>query len=204
MHTCVLTGDLIGDEWSERCRPIPPLKPFTETPGPVHQLSADATPLDFLGLFWEPSLFDLLANETNRYAMQRQVTKADAKWYPTTPEMKALIGVNILMGIDQKPQTSMYWSTDAFLGNSGIQSVFPRERFEALSRYLHLNDSQVQPERGHPGYDALYKLRPLISLCKVAFLDCFVPGLALSVDEAMVKYKGRVFFRQYIPKKPIK
>jgi len=98
----------------------------------------------------------------------------------------------------------MYWSTDPFLGNSGIQSVFPRERFEALSRYLHLNDSQVQPQRGQPDYDALYKLRPLISICRAAFLDRLVPGLALSVDEAMVKYKGRVFFRQYMPKKPIK
>ena len=85
------------------------MRPLTEMPGPVHQLSADATPLDFLGLVWEPPLFDLLANETNRYAMQRQVNKADAKWYPTTPEeMRAFIGVNILMGIDQKPQTSMY------------------------------------------------------------------------------------------------
>jgi len=26
----------------------------------------------------------------------------------------------------------------------------------------------------------------------------------MSIDEAMVKYKGRVFFRQYMPKKPIK
>ena len=26
----------------------------------------------------------------------------------------------------------------------------------------------------------------------------------MSVDEGMVKYKGRLFFKQYMPKKPIK
>ena len=26
----------------------------------------------------------------------------------------------------------------------------------------------------------------------------------MSIDEAMIRYKGRLFFRQYMPKKPIK
>ena len=109
---------------------------------------------------------------------------------PRHEEMRAFMDVNILMGIHQKPQTSMYWSTVPFLANSGIQSVFPHERFEALSRYLHLNNSQVQPERRQPNYDALYKLRPLISIYKAAFLDRLIRWLDLSVDEAMVKHKG--------------
>ena len=62
----------------------------------------------------------------------------------------------------------------------------------------------MQPQRGQPEYDALYKLHPLISVCKAAFLDRFISGLDLSVDEAMGKYKGRIFFRQYMWKKPIK
>jgi len=39
--------DLIGMEWSETLGRIQ-VQPFTETPGPVHQLGADATPLEFL------------------------------------------------------------------------------------------------------------------------------------------------------------
>ena len=38
----------------------------------------------------------------------------------------------------------------------------PRERFEALTRYLHLNDSEQIPGRDDPEYDPLYKIRPLI------------------------------------------
>ena len=115
-------------------------------PGPIHQLPGDATPLDFFGLLWPRSLFQLLAEETNRYATQKQVQRPDNKWYPTTSEeIKAFIGVNIIMVIDQKPAIPHYWSTDPYLGNPGIQSVFLRERFEGLNRYLHLNDSEQMP-----------------------------------------------------------
>jgi len=42
------------------------------------------------------------------------------KWYPTTAEeMRAFVGVNVIMGIDQKPELCNYWSTDEFMGNVG-------------------------------------------------------------------------------------
>ena len=130
----VALNDLIGTEWSNTLHRIH-VQPFSEAPGPVHDLGPDATPLDFFSLLWEPSFFDSLAEEINRYAQQRQVSKPNSKWYPATPEeMKAFIGVNIMMGIDQKPEISQYWSTDEYLGNVGIQRVFPRERFEHLTR----------------------------------------------------------------------
>ena len=104
-----LTGiaDLIGSSWSDRLHPIPTLQPFQLTQGPVHSL-----PL------------------TNLYAEQRQRVKPDRRWYPTTPEeMRAFIGINVMMGIDRKPEVH--------LGNAGIQAVLPRDHFESLTRYLH-------------------------------------------------------------------
>ena len=195
---------MIGKEWSSDLHRIQ-IAPFTETPGPVHQLGPDTMPLHIFNLFWEPSFFERLATETNLYAEQRQTSKPDVKWYPTTPEeMKAFVGVNMIMGIDQKPELCNYWSTDEFLGNVGIQRVFTRDRFESLCRYLHMNDSQQQPARDDPSHDALYKVRPLLTMCERTFLEQYVPDRDLSIDEAMVKYKGRVFFRQYLPKKPVK
>ena len=143
--------------------------------------------------------------ETNLYAQQRQTNKPDIKWYPTTAEeIRAFVGVNVIMGIDQKPELCNYWSTDEFLGNVGIQRVFTRDRYESLCRYLHMNDSQQQPARNDPHYDPLYKVRPVLDMCQHTFLEQYIPGREVSIDEAMVKYKGRVFFRQYMPKKPIK
>ena len=36
------------------------------------------------------------------------------------------------------------------------------------------------------------------------FLEQYIPGREVSIDDAMLKYKGGVFFREYMPKKPIK
>ena len=122
----------ISVEWSETLGHIQ-VQPFTETRGPVHHL-ANATPT---GLYRTAlgSFFDLLADETSQYSQLKQVSRPNPKWYPMTPEeMKAFIGVNILMGIDPKPEIASYWSTDEFLRNVGIQRLFPRDRSEHLTR----------------------------------------------------------------------
>ena len=139
--------------------PIPAIQPFEELVGPVHHLPEDATLLDFFSLLWVLSFFQLLAEQTNLFAGQKQVHKPGIKWYPTTSEeMKTFLGINIIMGIDQKPAHAHYWLTDPYLGNQGIQSVMPWKRFEALTSFLHLNDSEQIPDRDDPAYASIWSL----------------------------------------------
>ena len=77
-------------------------------------------------------------------------------------------------------------------------------RFELILRFLHLNDSEVQPSRGQQGFDKLYKLRPLLELLVKNYKDCYTPSQNLSIDESMISFKGRLSFLQYLPKKPHK
>ena len=43
--------------------------------------------------------------KANLYAQQRQTNKPDIKWYPTTAEeIRAFVGVNVIMGINLKPE----------------------------------------------------------------------------------------------------
>ena len=63
-----------------------------------------------------------------------------------------------------------------------------------LTQYLHLHDSSLMPGRDDPQYDLLYKICPLIQLCYWNFLRVLAPGREMSVDEAMIRYKGHVFF----------
>jgi hypothetical protein len=53
----------------------------------------------------------------------------------------------------------MYWSSDPFIGNTGIQNVMTKNRFEELSQYLHFSNSATEPQRGEENYDRLYKVR---------------------------------------------
>ena len=71
-------------------------------------------------------------------------------------------------------------------------------------RFLHLNDSEAQPQRGNPGFDKLYKVRPLLDMVLENFKACYQPGQHISIDETMISYKGRLSFVQYLPKKPHK
>jgi len=65
---------------------------------------------------------------------------------------------------------------------------------------LHLvnnNDRPAVPDR-------LHKIRPLITYFNTKFSTEYTPSGHVTVDESMVKFKGRVSFRQYMPAKPTK
>ena len=94
---------------------IPTLKPFQLTQGPVHSLPLDTTPLDYFHLFRGSDFSQLLSDQTNLYAEQRQRVKPNRRWYPTTPEeMRAFIGINVMMGIDRKPEVHHSSAMQAF------------------------------------------------------------------------------------------
>lgn len=76
--------------------------------------------------------------------------------------------------------------------------------FSWLLGHVHLNDNCLQPKKGEDGYDKLYKIRPLVNILSSTFMANFHPNENQSVDESMLKFKGRISFRQYLPLKPIK
>ena len=77
-------------------------------------------------------------------------------------------------------------------------------RFELLMSYLHLNDITKQPPQSSPLYDKLYKVRPLLNKIVESFKSTYTPHQAISVDETMIGFKGRLGWIQYMPKKPTK
>lgn len=129
----------------------------------------------------------------------------DAKWVETTvTEMRAFLGINILMGICQMPEADMFWSSNNLLGNVGVQNIMTCNRFQKILQYFHVSDRSAEPRRGDEGYDRLYKVRNVIDRVSETFLRGFTLSQQASVDEAMIAYTGRLSFRQYMPAKPVK
>ncbi|GFS70968.1 piggyBac transposable element-derived protein 4 [Trichonephila clavipes] len=56
-------------------------------------------------------------------------------------------------------------------------------------------------ERDSPTYNRLWKIRKIFDYCNRIFKDVYDPTENLSFDEAKIKFKRRVFFKQYSPKK---
>lgn len=107
-------------------------------------------------MFFTDEILDVV-RETNRYARQKLEGQALDKWQDVTlNEIKAFLGVCIVMGVNSLPSTADYWSSDPFLGNEGIQKVMTKNRFENISRFFHFNDKapHIQYKR-HINYPLL-------------------------------------------------
>ena len=65
---------------------------------------------------------------------------------------------------------------------------------------MHFADNSQSPDKGKE-YDQLWKLRTVFDTLNEAYAKFYNPLEHLAVDEVIVKFKGRVIFRQYIPKK---
>ena len=73
-----------------------------------------------------------------------------------------------------------------------------------IRQCFHLTDRSKELRKGDAGYDRLQKIRPFLKICQKTFRFGFNLAQELSVDEGMVKFKGRLGFIQYIPMKPTK
>lgn len=204
--------DLLDDDcgapdfWGEPDQVIS-IEPFTADSGPQHSLGDDADTLDYFRLLFPDSLFEHMVEQTNNYAIyrQRRSGRSDAHWHPTdVREMRAYVGLNVLMGINQLPDYGMYWASDIFIGNAGFKKTMTARRFEKLNQNLHLCDRLSEPTKGELGYDGLYKIRPLLDIVGSTMWEACLPNRCLTIDECAIATKGRFSPMQYMPSKPLR
>ena len=72
-------------------------------------------------------------------------------------------------------------------------------RYEKLGQYFHCSVAGEEMAG-----DKLAKVRPLIDVCNRNFKGCLAPGQNVSIDEAMIPFDVRLYWKQYMPKKPVK
>ncbi|CAH2091443.1 unnamed protein product [Euphydryas editha] len=93
---------------------------FTSKFCPKMSYSHKSQPFDYFTNLFPDSIIDLIVQETNRYATQ----KNSKNFQPTTAaEIKAFFGVMIMMGLHPLPDFELYWSTDPFYHNKEIQAL---------------------------------------------------------------------------------
>ena len=153
--------------------------------------SEEDTPLELIQRFLPPALMEEFAQHTN--------AAAPHGWRPTTAaELYAFLGAHLFMGIDRLPRTELYWS--ATFGHPLITSLFSRDRFKQLLRFFRV----VAPDEAAAERNPLPHVRALAAKLNASFAAHAAPSQRLTLDEAMVAYKGRSPIKQYIPSKPHK
>ena len=153
-------------------------------------------------------MWDLLVVETNRYAAQSRSSQTSSRprpWHDVTKEeMKAFVGMLMAMGICRLPRIEDYWCTTHPHMTPQLSKVMSLVRFQQICHYLHLADSSAQVPHGQPGYDPLFKVRKYLDLITPKLESEYNPHEHLTIDEAMIPFKGRLGFKQYMKDKPTK
>ena len=108
------------------------------------------------------------------------------------------------MGVKILPTVNAYWNTNPALGCPWISGTMSKNRFMKITQYLHVSNNVNAVPNGHPEYDPLFKVRNLVNHLKTRFSSVYLPHKNISIDEAMIPFRGRLSFRQYMPAKPTK
>ena len=111
----------------------------------------------------------------------------------TMHEMRAFIGVILQMRLVQLSDIKDYWSTHTTLNFPLFRSIFSRDRFLQIFWMLHVGDSSSTTIQG--------KIQPFLDRIIPLFQQCLTPRHQISIDEAMIAFRGRIF-RQCISGKP--
>lgn len=164
---------------------------YRKTPGPTSpSVTSASTATDLFARFFSQDVWDLLVEETNRYAATVvETTPRARKWEDTTVrEMKAFVGVLMFMGCLRHPRLEMYWAKKyPELETPGISAIMPIRRFQQLFRCFHLCDNTKQIPFGQPGHDKLFKVRPLLDILVAHFISEYEMHQQCSIDEAMIQ-----------------
>ena len=191
--------------WEPQRNPEITIKPFKEYDKPHGPTFLSPTSiLGIFQMFFTTELLQIIVTETNRYASLCLKDKFATWEQVTEEELQAYFGFMILTGLVRLPSIRDYWKKSDKFYYKPIASRITRTRFLEIHRFLHFVDNSGLPSYGQPKYSKLQKIKPILEYISDKFENLFIPGQDISIDEAMVKYKGRSSLKQYMPKKPIK
>ena len=75
-----------------------------------------------------------------------------------------------------------------------------RDRYFQIMRYLHFVDNREEvKDKNSPCYDKLFKIRKVLDVLLPRFSEVYNPKRNLSIDETLIKFKGKIYFCQSIP-----
>jgi len=126
-----------------------------------------------------------------------KVLSKTLKWSNITPEeMRKFLGLIILMGQVRK-ENIRDWSTDPTISTPIFPCSMSRNRFESIWQAWHFSDSRQQTQDS----GRLFKMWPVYEYFVQKFRSVYSPKQELSLDEAVIPWRGRLKFKAYNPGK---
>ncbi len=102
------------------------------------------------------------------------------------------------MGVVQLPNMHMYWLHNAVFGSPRVftKEVMSRNRFLSIFKFLRFSSAATVKK------NVLWtRIEPFLDLMRDRCRAIMEPGEDVAVDEALILWKGRLGFRQFIKTK---
>lgn len=161
---------------------------------PVLTLGDTSEPLEFIELFLNPEILELLVKNSVLYAGSKNCILEIGN-----DEMLVFIAVLYVSGYVPVPRRRMFWEGRDDTRNVLVYNSIRRNRFEEIFRFLHAADNNNLAQN-----DKMAKLRPLIEKMNQNFIKYAPVSSCMSIDESMIPYFGRNGCKQFIRGKPIR
>ncbi|XP_060784757.1 piggyBac transposable element-derived protein 4-like [Neoarius graeffei] len=191
----------------------PPQFPFCpkRNPGAQLDLHKSYSPLNIFQLYFSHNVLKTLCTNTNKNAARKYAEglKIKRPWTDVTPdEMLNYFSLILYLGLVKVSSARDLWKRDDLYRFPFPASIMPGDRYEAITAFLHMSDPAgdvVNDKlRGQPGFDGLFRLKPLLDDILMACRTYYHPHQNLAVDERMVATKARIRMKEYMKYKTTK
>lgn len=176
---------------------------FTGSEGVKINFDENNSPIDVFLTLFDETLFNKIVCWTNSKAvkvsknLKRKSNMHRWKNVDKT-ELKKFLGLCIAMGNVQMPSIKCYWSKQEIYYHPLFTKTMGRNRFEMILRCMcFYNENDDLSKRMH-------KISNITEHILENIRKVYYPGRNLSIDEALLLWRERLIFRQYIPNKAAK
>lgn len=90
----------------------------------------------------------------------------------------------------------MNWSKRAIIGTPIFRKPMPLKRYLQITRCLHFANNNLLTNT-----DKLSKIKPVINFLSQKFKEIYIMKEDIAIDESLMKFKGRLSYRQFNPSK---
>lgn len=182
----------------------PKIYDFTGIEGIKVNIPADIPAFKIFGLLFDDTLIGKICDWANLRAMEivgNVLPKHSTmnRWKPlSSEEFRRFIGLCILMGQIKMPSIKCYWNTQPLYAHPVFGRTMSRNRFEQILRCLCFYKREDEKT------SRLHKIEQVVEHVRGNIQKVYYPGKDISLDEALLLWRGRLIFRQYIPNKSAK
>lgn len=144
--------------------------------------------MDFFNLLFPEALIELITRETNDHVKTSHfLWSSFSDWVPvTTSEIRGFVGLVILMGIQNLPDLSHYWSWTHHDNSHTFYRTMSLPRFRQIAACIRMGSVSTEECRGRISSDPFHIFRPMLDILGGAMWGAYQPNCSLAVDRALL------------------